>query len=80
MENLLTYPEKTDVCLVCMPAANLRMPAMSLSLPKSCLTTAGIKSFVDYENMHFAKKIGGANCMGDALSIKILADNETAKH
>lgn len=58
MENLLTYPEKTDVCLVCMPAANLRMPAMSLSLLKSCLTTAGIKSFVDYENMHFAKKIG----------------------
>ena len=58
MERSLTYPAQIDVCLVCMPAANLWMPSIALSLLKAHLTAGGIKSFVDYENMYFGRKIG----------------------
>ncbi len=52
MENLC------DVCLVNMPFADIRMPSLALSIFKSGLAERGIRSRVQYEHLHFARKCG----------------------
>ncbi len=54
----MNLSEQVDVCLVCVPFTDVAIPSMSLSLFKSALSARNIKSVVDYENMHFAKKLG----------------------
>lgn len=46
-----------DVCLVSMPVADL-IPSMALSLLKSCLNRAKIKSIVCYENLFYVQHCG----------------------
>ena len=50
--------KRAEVCLVSMPISDVTMPSMALSLMKSCLTRAGIKSVVQYEHLFYANRQG----------------------
>ena len=68
MSEHMNLSEPVDVCLVCVPFTDVAIPSMSLSLFKSALSARKIKSCVDYENMHFAKKLGLKACRQIAMT------------
>ena len=57
-EPVMEEKQQAEVCLVQMPYAETGLPSLALSLFAAELRAAGISTFVDYANIHFASGIG----------------------
>ena len=60
-----------DVALIVPPVTDGSMPSLAMSLLKACLSARGIKSYVDYADMHFYANIGAAHALAFQQTYKL---------
>ena len=53
MQGDIALDKKYDVALVVPPITDAEMPSLAMSLFKSCFAARGIKSYVEYADLHF---------------------------